>query len=213
VSVASFNDLMVQIYRLIDGDDVSISEIPLATVKQIIGLAERRIYRDIRSRHNEKAFASVTSTSNLATIPDDFEAVSVVIIDGYALEPVSEEWLIEYLRCVPAGVCRYFSEAGDSLKFGPALTDGTAVDGRYFYRHADLSQATFATNTLLANEPDVFIYGALVEAGPWFPGAAQKAATFNAKYESIKERINTAKENTAANAARLIRRSATKLIG
>ena len=204
--IASYSDYMVQIMRLIDGDDVSASEIATATLNQVIDLAQRRIYRETRSRYNERAFVGLTVTGNAAALPDDFEAISVIFAaNGQALRPASEEWLLDYLACNPTGPCKFFASAGQSLKFGPALTDATVVQGRYFYRLADLTPANFAANTLVAREPDLFIYAALVEAIPFFAKAAAQGQMFLGKYGAIVGAVNLASANTATNAGRLAR--------
>lgn len=211
--IASYSDYLVQIMRLMDGDDVSASEISTTTLNQVVALAEKRIYREVRSRFNEKAFTGVTVTSNLAALPADFECVSVVHFGGKALEPIAEEAMREYLRNNPSGDCQFFASAGDSLQFGPAVADGTAVQGRYFCRLPDLTAATFSANTLIAREPDLFIYGALVEAAPFFTAAANQAQVFMAKYAAIKDAINLASERVAGNAGRVQRSNSARLLG
>lgn len=131
MSIASYSDLLVQVTRLMDGEDVTATELTLGTLNQIVGQAERRIYREVRSRHNEKAFSSLTVTSNLATLPTDFEASSVVHFGKAPLLPVPEEWLREYLNNGATGDCKYFAEAGASFMFGPSVADATTVQGRY----------------------------------------------------------------------------------
>lgn len=207
--ISSYTDYLTQIQRLIDGDDVSASEIAHATLDQIAKLAQRRIYREVRSRYNERAFAGLTTTGNLAPLPADFESLSVVYIDGAPLEPVAEEWLREYLDTQPSGPCKYVARAGSSLMFGPALADGTTVQGRYFARLDDLTAANFGANGFIAREPDLFIYAALLEAVPFFP--TQQAQLFAAKYESIKASVNDATERTAAHAGRIRRRPSVRM--
>lgn len=211
--ITSYSDYLVQVMRLIDGDDVSVSDVTTETMRQIVGLAQRRIYRDVRSRFNEKAFASVTTTDNLATLPIDFEAVSVVHFGGDALTPITEEAMRAYLRSNPTGDAVFFASAGSSLQFGPAVADGTVVQGRYFFRDDELTAANFSANALIAREPDLFIYAALVEAIPFFPGAANQAQLFLSRYEQTKDAINAASAKVAINAARLVRSPSAGLIG
>jgi hypothetical protein len=210
--IASYSDYLVQVMRLIDGDDVSVSEIPRATLEQVIGLAQRRIYRDVRSRYNEKAFASVTVTSNLAAIPSDFESMSLIHFGKNALLPVTEEWLRSYNQAGATGDAVYFASSGTSLMFGPAVSDGTAVQGRYFYRLAELTEANFSANTFIAREPDLFIYAALVEALPFFTKAANQAQVFMTKYEQIKDAVNLSTARTAESAGRVMRSPSARLI-
>lgn len=212
MSIASYSDYMVQITRLMDGDDVSATEIAAATLEQIIGLAERRIYREVRSRFNEKSFSGVTVTGNLATLPTDFEAISLVHFGDQALEPRAEEWMRQYLLPSRTGPCRYFAAAGNALQFGPAVTDGTVLQGRYFHRFDDLTAATFSANTLLAREPDLWIYAALVEAAPFFAGAGDQSQMFAAKYQGIRDALNSDSARVATNAGRVTRSPSAGMI-
>lgn len=211
--IASFSDYLVQIQRLMDGDDVGPSEITTATLRQVIGLAERKIYRDVRSRFNEVAFSGVTVTGNLAALPSDFEAISVVHFGGEALQPISEESMREYLQGNPTGECVFVSSAGNSLQFGPAVSDGTSVQGRYFCRLPDLTSSNFSSNALIAREPDLFIYAALVEAVPFYVGAARNAGMYMEKYAQIKDAVNSDTERTATRASRLQRSNSFRLVG
>lgn len=210
MSVANFADLLTQVTRLMDGENVSVTELSYATLVQVVGQAERRIYREVRSRHNEKAFSAVTVTSNAAALPADFQACSVVHFGGKALQPVSEEWLREYNDNGATGDCMYFCEAGSSLMFGPAVANATALQGRYFYRHPDLTTDTFAANTLMANEPDLFIHACLAEGVAFF----QKDPTYwEQKYQDVRDRINADKNRTAYSAGRIRIRPSTQLMG
>ena len=210
--IASYADYLVQVMRLIDGDDVSVSEIATATMGQIIGLACARVYRHTRSRYNEKAFSGVLTSSNEAPLPADFEAISVVHFGRKALRPASEEWLLDYLDCNPTGDAEFFCSAGTALKFGPAVADATAVQGRYFYRAPELTPANFSANTLIAREPDLFIYAALVEAIPFFEKANDQGQMFLAKFTQIVDAVNLETSRTATNAGRLTRTNSTRLV-
>ena len=211
--IASYVDYLVQVQRLIDGDDVSASEVSGATLNQIVALAQRRIYRDVRSRFNEKAFSDVAVAGNLAALPADFEAVSIVHFGGSSLEPVTEETLREYLDGNPTGECRYFADAGNSLQFGPAVANGTLLQGRYYYRADELTATNFSANTLIAREPDLFIYAALVEALPFFTSMSNQGQMFMAKYIQIKDAVNLDSSRIATNAGRLMRSPSAKLVG
>lgn len=197
--MTSFDDLLVSIQRLMDGDNVSVSAIERATLLQIVEMAETRIYSDVRSRHNEKAFSGLTVTGNRASIPADFEAVSVIHFGNGALEPVSEEWLRAYNQN-SAGQVRYYAESGSAWEFGPAVSDGTAVQGRYYYRLPALSPATFSANTLIAAEPTLFLFAALAEGVAFF---SKDPAYWEAKYQAVKDRLNTAKERAAYSSGRI----------
>lgn len=211
--ISNYADLLLKVFQLASNDDnASALSVPANTMRTVIALAEKRVYRDVRSRHNEKAFA-ITVTGNLAALPADFEAASVVHFGKLPLQPVSEEFLLEYLNTQPSGQCRYFAEAGTSFIFAPAVADATVTQGRYYFRFADLDETTFSANTLLAKEPDLFIYAALMESAPFFTASAQLAPLWSQKYEAIKDRINTEKQRAATNAGRASIRPSTRLMG
>lgn len=210
--ITSYAGLLTELTRLIDGEDTSVSDIATNTLAQIVNMGERRIYREVRSRHNERDF-DVTVTDNEAGLPEDFEACSIVHFGGYPLRPMSEEALLDYLQSSPSGECAYFAEAGDALTFAPAVSDDTEVQGRYFCRLADLSSTTLPSNELFRFAPDLFIYAALAESGPYFGAEHMSRIPFwEAKYVAIRDRINTNKNRAAFSAGRMTRSNSTRLI-
>jgi len=212
--ITSFSGLLEALTRLIDGEDTSVSDVSVNTLKQIVNMGERRIYREVRSRHNEKAFSGITVVDNEAPIPPDWEAASIVHFGGKALAPVAEEWLREYLERGATGPAVYFAEAGSSLIFAPSVSDDTEVKGRYYCRLPDLTTENFSSNQLFAAESDLFIYAALAESGPYF-GAdhMQKIPFWEQKYQAVRDRINTNKQRAAYSAGRMQVRPSTNLMG
>jgi hypothetical protein len=112
MSMLTLSGFRVELQRLITGDDALATELPKETLDDILLLGQRKLYRDVRSRHNEKAFSGVTVTSNLAPIPADWEATSTVHFGKAALIPKPEDWVREYLQTGATGDCSYFAEAG-----------------------------------------------------------------------------------------------------
>ena len=158
--ITSFSDFLVQLQRLIDQDENTPTDLPIKTLQQIVNMGERRIYREVRCRHNEKSFA-VTDvvTGNLFPIPADFEAMSLIHFGNEGLLPTTEDVIRAYSTRGLTGPTKYFAQAGGSFTFSPAVTDATIVQGRYFYRLPDLTSATLPSNALMAAEPDLFPHG------------------------------------------------------
>ena len=208
--IANYADLLEQLTRLIDGEDTNVSDVSVHTLGQIIALGERRIYREVKSRWNQKAF-SVAVSSNLASIPIDWEETSILHFGKKALEPVSEEFLRDFLRYQQTGDARFFASNGASFMFGPPVADTTPVQGTYFARLPDLSPATFAGNQLIAKEPDLFLYGCLSQAAPFF-GQDARVPMWEARYVGIRDALNEAAMRAAYSAGRMkMRTSATVL--
>ncbi|MES2958459.1 MAG: hypothetical protein V4792_09735 [Pseudomonadota bacterium] len=211
MSITTWPQLLEQLTRLIDGEDVTVSEVSPATLTQIIALGERRIYRELRHRLNEKAFASVTVTNNLAPIPVDFESTSVLHFGGYPLTPVAEKVIQDRLQWQWGGDTRYFAEAGANFTFWPSVANGTAVQGRYFCRLPDLNATTLPANALFLAETDLFLYGFLSQAAPFF-GQDTRIPMWEARYVGIRDALNEAKNRAAYSAGRIQRRASIPVL-
>lgn len=207
----TYSGFLVDLNRLIDGDDVSVSDIPVATLQAIASLGERRIYREVRSRYNEVAYA-VSVASNAAVIPADFEANSMMHFGKGPLTPISEELCRQYIWDQTKFSVQYFAEAGSSFIFAPVIADATAVQGRYYARLPNLDATTLPTNALYAANPDLFLYAALCESAPFF-GQDARMPLWNAKYTSIKDAINEEKQRAAYSTGRMQMRPSALLGG
>lgn len=210
-TITSLSGLYTEITRLIDGEDPETSDLSVETLTRLTIVAQQRLYRDVRSRWNEKSFTGVTVASNLAALPSDFESPSIVHFGGKALVPVSEQVIHDY-QAGAAGTEKYFAVAGSSFTFWPAIADGTALQGRYFARLPRLTDTNISTNELFQNADDVFIYAALAESEP-FLGKAEKLPQWEAKYAQIVERLNFRTDRAAYSAGRLRIRPSVAICG
>ena len=206
---STLSALYVAITRLLDGEDVTISDVSVDSLDQLLTVAQQRIYRDVRSRWNEVDFGGATTvTSNLATLPADFEDASIVHFGRQALIPTSETVIRDYWADSGAsanGTELYFARAGNALTFYPAQADGAVLQGRYFARLPLLTDTTMSTNLLYQNADDLFIYACLVESADFF-GETPKMAGWESKYESIVSALNTNSHRAAYSVGRLQQR-------
>lgn len=208
--ITSWDELMIELTRLIDGEDVSVSTISPGTLTQMVYMAELRIYRELRCRYNEKPWG-ITVTGNQAALPADFTFSSLVTFGKDPCEPVPEKFLLSYLNDNPAGETLYFAEAGGALKFGPAVADGTALQGRYFYKLPALTPASLPSNAVFAAAEDLFVYCALTESAPFF-GQDERIPLWEAKYANVLAHLHSLRRTTAYSAGRIRVRPSTKLM-
>jgi hypothetical protein len=217
---ASFSAFLVEVMRLLDGDEGSPTDLPLATLQQIIELGERRIYKDVRSRYNLKSFgaalisgttAPVVVTNNLAPIPDDFESCSVAHFGNQPLQPVAQETLLDMNVGGTAGEAIYFATMGAHFAFSPAVADATELQGTYYCRLPALDSTTAPTNLVLENEKAVFIYGVLVEGAPIFR-KFNELPLWEKKYSDAVSQANSRNEKAAYSAGRMRVRPSTRLM-
>lgn len=210
-SIVSLAELLTEVTRLLDGEDVSVTDLATSTLTRTLRIAEKRIYRELKSRFNEKAFSGVTVTGNLAPIPSDFKSAASVSFGKKALLPMPDNWMLEYLDGQRAGPCRYFSEAGASFRFAPAVTDGTALQGRYFCELPALTSTTIPTNAVFQEADDLFVYATLVEAAIFFSKGKLQPA-WEAKYESIRDTLNLQTMRSAYSAGRMRVQASTPVL-
>jgi len=210
-TMLTMSDLYVEIVRMLDGDDPEVSDISSDSMSRLVSIAQRRIYRDVRCRWNEKEFTTTTVTNNLAPLPADFESPSIAHFGRQALIPVDETVIQDYYASTGSKE-RYIAVAGSNFTFWPPISDGVALLGRYYARLPDLTDANIATNALFQNADDLFVYAALVESTPFF-GPKDQMATWEAKYESIVETLNLHNHRAAYGVGRMKLRPSAGICG
>ena len=172
--------------QLIDGDDVSQSDLSVPILDLIIGAGEQRLYRELRSSTQDTAF-SLTTTGNLVTLPSDFlelrgaPYIANKVVATYApWEAVQNQIQLQGSSVTSSNPVRYTFQS-DKLLFFPAQADGTSVTGQYYKRFADISGAL---NVLFTRHPDVFLYAALSESAPYV-GETSRLTIWEGKYKEL----------------------------
>jgi hypothetical protein len=213
MAITTYSGLLVELTRLIDGEDVSGSEIPTDTLSTIVHFGELRIYREAKVRQLEKAFTG-TVTGNLFPIPADFMSSSIAHFGGKPLDPKAENELIERIANNPGGGgdTKYYAQAGNNFMFWPAVENGTALQGRYFARLPDLQETTILTNALFLANEDLFIYAALAISAPYF-GQDARIPMWEAQYQRILAEVNVMHHRSAYSSGRIVRSVNSKVIG
>lgn len=210
--ITTYSGLMTEIMRLIDGEDVTGSDIPVQTLATIIHFGEQRIYREARTRYNEKAWPATAAASNLIALPSDFIASSVAHFGKRPLTPIPENELIERLYIYQGGGdCENYCNSGSNFMFYPAIADGTVLQGRYFYKLPDLDETTFAANELVNAHDDLFIYAALSVSAPYF-GQDARMPLWEAEYRRIADEVSILNHHSAYSSGRIRRGTNQRLV-
>lgn len=175
---------------MLDGDDISTSDISGNVLDLIIGHGEQRIYRDCRSSTQDVPF-SVATISNKAPLPANFLEMRGSIYVGS--KPTSKYTPLESIQnminvgtnSATASPLRY-SFTGDNMIFYPIQPDATVVTGQYYKRYNDISTGL---HDFFTRHPDLFMYAALSEAAP-FLGEMTRGPQWDAKYSSLALAVN-----------------------
>lgn len=198
MAFANYAAFRTAVLKLIDGDNVNSQSIDQDTLDLLIQLGEARVYRELRCSAME-APLSVTVAGGEAAIPDDLIELKIAWFDpDQPLEIVSETDLRKRSRS--GGDVRQVAQAGESLIFLPAATDGQVLEGRYYQRPADLKTGPLPATFTRYGE--VYLYAALAESAP-FIGDDDRIPMWNATYQAWLDSANTQERNRVYSGSRL----------
>lgn len=207
----NYSEFLSHLGKMVTFEGDNQGDASIGTLLSVLRMAESRIYRELRTRQNEKAFSGSVS-GNAYTLPSDFRAPSLTYFGGKPLEPVSPEFLYEHLDAQHTGDTRFFAAVGNTYKFAPVVADGTSVQGTYFYAYPDIDASNDAANLLFTANPDLFTFACMVEAAPLY-GFLDQLQLWEQKYQMTRDALNHQTSRAAYGAGRIKRRNSTRLIG
>lgn len=157
MTIQTYSDLQTAIANWIARADLA------TNIPDFIALFESAANRRLRLRQQESA-AILTPSSGVAALPADYLAWRRLTWTGQVpreLEYVHPSYLRALYPTLPAGPPRLFTIEGGTLTVAP--TSDTALNFDYFQKLPALTSIT-TSNWLLAAAPDLYLFGALVEA-------------------------------------------------
>lgn len=191
------------------GDWLNRSDLTTA-IPDFISLAEAQIERNLRTRQ-----MIVRSTASLSTeysaVPDDFLEARTLKLSTNPPTPLQFETIdsMDRLSTVytAAGQPAYFSVVGGQFRYIP--TPDTTYTGELTY-YAKLSKlsASNTTNWLLTAAPDIYLYGALMQAAPYLQDDA-RITVWAALYKNGLEELKLADDRGSTSGGALITRAKT----
>ena len=201
----SYPDFRNRVQSLLDGDDISESDLSVPILDTIIGAGEVRVYRDIRSSTQDTAL-SITATNNVAPLPADYLELKGAPYTPKFKTAKYEPWEVvqNYIQtgCTLSGQVTFYTFEGDTMIFYPPQ-DG-AITGRYYKRFADISTGL---NALFTRHPDLFIYAALSESAP-FLGETTRLPIWQDKYSELAQAANEQERRRVTRGSKLATRVA-----
>lgn len=186
MNFTSYADFRNKFLEMVDGDDVSQSDISGNVLDLIIGAGEQRLYRDLRSSTQEAAL-TITCTNNQAPLPADFLELkgSPYIGNGFATANFVPAQQIQDAIQLNTNTLTsgpyFYSFQSDSMFFYPPQATGVVIKGTYYKRFPDISTAL---NALFTRHPDVFLYASLAECGS-FLGEITRLPIWEKKYTDL----------------------------
>lgn len=192
MAITTYAELKSSIANWLNRDDLT------SVIPDFISLTEAGINRDLR---HYKMINRVDATldSRYVQMPADWlETVRFGITSGttYRLELVSRDDMLEYRQNTSdiAGIPKFYANIGDTIEVFPTPAAEYQMQLQYYAKTPALSDSN-TDNWLLSDAPDIYLYGALVQAAPYLNDDA-RVQTWAALYSAAIQSLQKASDDT-----------------
>ena len=203
MALDNYSNLQTSIANFLARDDLT------TEIVDFVALTEADFNRRLRIRAMENS-SSFTIDSETETLPTGFlQARSFVIPTNpkTALQFMTPFHQAETQGSSETGKPRAYSIEGTNFRFSPT-PDASYSATLVFYKAFDSLSSSVATNHILTNHPDVYLYGALYFASTFIRGMdPQTVGQFKTQYETALQQVEMADEKDKYNATPLVQRT------
>ena len=206
MAISTYDTLKSGIADFLNRDDLT------SVIPTFIDLASAQINRDIRHWKMEKR-VTLTATDGLVTLPSDW--LGTIEVDHIDSDTDAFKRHLELLSDGEFSDRRYNSNeaAGDPVGFRHAASkieifprSGTPkVELRYMAKAQAVSEQ-YASNFILTDHPDVYLYGSLLHSAPYLVDD-QRVAVWAQLYGAAVQRVNQESETSKVSASTLTMRN------
>ena len=192
MAISTYTDLKTSVASWLNRDDLT------SVIPDFISLAEAGINRDLR-HYKMIERADATLDSRYVQLPTDWmETVRFSITSGntYRLELVSRDDMLEYRQKTAdaSGRPRFYANIGDTIEVFPTPDADYTMQLQYYAKTPALSDSN-ASNWLLLDAPDVYLYGTLIQSAPYLQDDA-RTQTWAALYAAALQSLQKASDDT-----------------
>ena len=184
-----------------------------SAIADFISLAEAQMERQLRTRQMiVRATASFAAAAEYGTVPDDFLETKSIKLDTNPVTSLSFQTIegmdqLSNTTYLSSGKPLYFSVVGNQFRLLPIPDGAYTADLVYYAKLAKLS-ATNATNWLLTQAPDVYLYGSLLQAAPYLQDDA-RISVWSSLYLAGLEQLQVADDRGSTSGGALLARART----
>ena len=164
MAISTYSELQTAVANWLDRDDLT-DRIP-----EFIALAEARFNRVLRLRSMEAKYTAdtVAGQRNLA-LPTSYIQMRNFQVNTSPLTTLSYVTPEIYDRLwggSTSGTPKFYTILANEVSFGPIPGSVMEVEMLFYKKFDNLSGVT-TTNSLLTDSPDLYLYGAMLEAEPF----------------------------------------------
>ena len=163
--------------------------------QEMVDMCDAKLRRTLRARDMETRNITFTIGAEYVTLPTDFLEVKSLYLNTDPIRPITHmpDDMMNLLFTSGNQKPAYFNIAGDSFRFRPVPDSSYSATLTYYARPGALSSgaANTATNWIINEHPDIYLYGSLVEAEGFLMNDA-RILTWRQQYDAaIAERKNS----------------------
>ena len=164
MAISTYAELQTAVANWLDRDDLS------ARIPEFIALAEARINRVLRIRLMEfKYTASTVAAQRNYALPTGYIQMRNFQLNTSpitSLSYVSPEIYDRLWGGSQGGIPQFYTIIANELQLGP-ISGSVITMEMLFYKKISALSASNTTELMLTDNPDVYLYGALLEAEPF----------------------------------------------
>ena len=180
-------------------------------IPDFISLAEAQIERTLRARQMIVR-ANASFDAQYGAVPADFlETKSLKLTSTNPQTPLSflsiDALDNEATKYTGSGKPKFFGVVGGQFRLVPLPDSNYTTELTYYAKLAKLSNSN-TTNWLLTSNPDIYLYGSLLQAAPYLQDDA-RIQTWATLYERALNDSQTADDRSASSGGALLTRAKT----
>jgi len=188
MALSNYSELQSSVADFLNRSDLT------AVIPDFITLCEADLNRQLRTREMSLRTRAPLSTQYLK-LPDDFigmRNIELVTNPVTPLEYRNLENLDQHRQNDASGKPIYYSIMQNNLEFAPVPDSEYTLEIVYYRKLPAL--ATFETNWLLSDHPDVYLYGALSHSAPYLV-QDERISVWHGKFNTVIQQIIASDEN------------------
>ena len=192
MAITNYTNLQTAIADFLNRDDLT------SVIPTFIQLAEAQLQREIRHWKMEARVSGQQSGGDeYMQIPADWlETIRMHVVgSGTSAVTMTSRAAMADIRAknedVSTVIPYYYCHADSQFQLYPTPSDTTDIELLYYQKIPDLASNT--TNWLLADAPDVYLYGSLLHSAPYLAEDA-RVAVWAQMYSAAVQNVNSASE-------------------
>ena len=198
MAISNYTELKTAVANWLDRDDLT-NRIP-----EFIALAESRFNRllRIRAMESKQTASTVAGQQNLA-LPSRFIQMRNLQINTSPVTPmqyVTPEIFDRLYGGSANGTPKFYTIIANELQLGPTPDTIQTIEMLFYERFENLTDSA-TTNWMITNAPDIYLYGAMLEAEPFImndPRVQLWATAFQQAITDLQEQDNRDRHSGSA---------------